>query len=408
MKRVVFFILVFVLSYNSQSEVRKVYSLSEVEIKYTPIVSSFSDRNCEILTKYRRARIELEESIADVVMTHPHLKIFMDEYLRRYFLVIKGHATIDYQTKRNEGKIGPSAIFKDLFITLRENYYLSSIIGCIDYPTKSMHGTGFTGTNPITIKNIPKKGNIREKIYQYYKGGRYLERIIGDKNLVGSINGWLKEKGENFQLRNDLIYSPEAPYTLGAYSAFRTRCSSSFEEANIWRKKNYKIKVSKSSQHLRIPLSEREKRIMQDITQKEDPSLIWIPGKAWFKPSLLKDCHNCPYATKYLTAVEENQLEQYSSISASADRMLTSAMFLDFTTKEDLYRARLATLSMIDALDHNAHEILFACKSFGLPFSFTPDFYKEIYPIDPQFTEKIRMAQKKRGFLMPDEYLSRK
>jgi hypothetical protein len=137
----------------------------------------------------------------------------------------------------------------------------------------------------------------------------------------------------------------------------------------------------------------------------------WVPGAAWFRPMTSQEIKSMNGKTKsydYVRAVEKNLLEQSSSVSSTADRMLTSASYLGFTQMKDLYRARLATLWMADTLDHNVHEILFASKSFYLPFSFKADFYKEIYPpeLDPDFVSKLKRAQQKRGFELPDYYLS--
>ncbi len=75
--------------------------------------------------------------------------------------------------------------------------------------------------------------------------------------------------------------------------------------------------------------------------------------------------------------------------------------------QEELMRDALVACMgwMVDAHDHSAHEILLSAKSFGLSYTPGPESYKQIRPGDEAFLARLKEAQARRGFKMPDEYL---
>lgn len=129
----------------------------------------------------------------------------------------------------------------------------------------------------------------------------------------------------------------------------------------------------------------------------------WIPGRNYFNVNNSSN-NNCPY----LEAVDALGLPQQAGISGSTDQTLTVAGMLGITSVEEIKRLRMMYLGwMTSSDDHSVDEILTSARSFGIDYTPSPDYYREIYPESPGFERRIAEGQARRGFKLPEYYLSK-
>lgn len=137
--------------------------------------------------------------------------------------------------------------------------------------------------------------------------------------------------------------------------------------------------------------------------QKKTQQIPWAPGKHYFQ---LHDRAKC--ASPYLAAVEDLGLPQHAGISGSSDQTFNMAGIVGITSKEALMALRFAYLPWMAANeDHTVDEICIALKSFGLDYTPSADYYKQLYPSMDDFIPALEKAQKERGYHLPDHYLSK-
>ena len=136
--------------------------------------------------------------------------------------------------------------------------------------------------------------------------------------------------------------------------------------------------------------------------QKKDRPIHWTPGKHFF------DLHTKEYSkSPYFDAIDDLGLAQFASVSGSTEQTITMAGVVGLQSKEDLMALRLAYLPwMSQNEDHSTHEILWALKSYGLEYTPAADYYNQLYPGSKPLVDAIKEAQHKRGYELPDYYLT--
>lgn len=136
--------------------------------------------------------------------------------------------------------------------------------------------------------------------------------------------------------------------------------------------------------------------------QKKTKQIHWAAGSYFFQ---LHD--KLEGRSDYFDAVEDLGLSQCAGISGSSEQTLTIAGIVGINSKEELMNLRLLYLPwMCNHDDHSSHEILMAFKTFGLEYTASPDYYKQLYPESKVLVDEIRKTHKERGFELPDHYLS--
>lgn len=304
----------------------------------------------------------------------------------------------------------------------------------------------------------------RIKLYFIYGSKGLVNEVATSPEMVEKINAKLREKGKNWQLDKNLISvfrersANEPVYSLGVYArqnnvgkklrnwATHEQVQKKLQEdPNLTFAEGERIAlgVNVSSEELqkrfRLQLVPQEEMAFfgtnsdierQEINrrelggsktsqngshsadtgfyesaleyQKRNKQIHWLPGKHIF------NLHSKSVSrSSYSNAIESLGLPQDSGISGSSDQTFTMAGILGIQSKEELMALRLAYLPWMSRHeDHTVHEIMTAVKSFGLDYTPSPDFYKQIYPESPVLVDAIQTAQRRRGYELPDYYLS--
>lgn len=310
--------------------------------------------------------------------------------------------------------------------------------------------------------------HFRSKLFFCYGSKGIVNEIAGSPQMIERINAKLKDQQKDWQIDEQLAsllaksWGPPV-YRLGVYAnennlGFRTRhflssdeikenhikdpnltyseaeriaCKVNASSSDL--RKRFRMKL-KSSEEMAIfgtnanlearemerrlqikfpkkPSSDSSKREISADTHffesnldyhKKTQRIRWTSGKHAFELHDKKTCKS-----PYLDYVEDLGLPQYSGISGSTDHTLTMAGIVGIRAKEDLMLLRFCYLPwMVGHEDHTVDEILIAAKTFGLSYTPSPDYYKQIYPGLDSFLESLEKAQKARGYMLPDQYLS--
>jgi len=136
--------------------------------------------------------------------------------------------------------------------------------------------------------------------------------------------------------------------------------------------------------------------------RKRTERISQLPGKHFFQMHSNKESDS-----PYFEAIDALGIPQYAGISGSTDQIFTLIGLLGIQSKKELMALRLIFIAWMGANeDHTAHEIMTALKSFGLEYTPSADYYKNIYPTCPSLVDEIEKAQQHRGYKLPDYYLS--
>lgn len=290
---------------------------------------------------------------------------------------------------------------------------------------------------------------MRHKLYFIYKSKGIANEIASSPEFVDKVNTKLAKKGWHLDkaICNYLHeQSPDSPiFKLGTYAAensmgairqhakpqevqerFAASKKQTFGEAeriankvsNLTKEElttPYRYKMSPEEEITYLAsavgkgqaslLSKKIDKVAFDKlleTSKSNTPQPWIPGKYFFN---LNDSSTTD--SPYLKAVETLGLPQQAGISGSTDQTLTMAGMVGMTSEEEIRRLRMMYLGwMTSNDDHSVDEILTSTKSFGIPYTPSPDYYKQIYPEDSSFEVKVAAEQQRRGYELPDFYLS--
>ena len=382
------------------------------------------------LEQYRASKISLEQSIADVAVHDKGALDFAGELSERVLTIMDvavelGLAKVDGIDADKERllEVGvpeehidnrPEGFLREL----KQNAFKTKIISesGSDKPVEMGNVTesGFVGFSPLAIKNATK-GSLRERMYIPYKSTHGLTKdLFAKPENVVAINRRLEERGVEWRLNKATIDTLRAQtqgkrgglYAYGAYAAARegSRVNNSAKERLEFAEKN---PTMRSMQGERMPLSQRELLAQSgDLDSNSNEKVQWLPGAAWCRVLESRD-----HPT--LKAADETGDQMITGISGTTDSIMTLGHMIgmfDGDKAEDTMRSGMVALMgwMVDAKDHTAHEILTSGNTFGLDYTPGPDSYKQIRPGDDDFLSRLRLAQEKRGFRMPDEYLSEK
>ncbi|MEC7840368.1 MAG: hypothetical protein VX777_10055 [Chlamydiota bacterium] len=318
--------------------------------------------------------------------------------------------------------------------------------------------------------NETDDAHFRAKLFFIYGSKNIMNEVSGSPALVKKINNKLSAKGKNWSIDEKLSKvlqnkSPSEPtYKLGVYArennlGKKSRHWASPEEARelkegdenktfaayerISREEN--TNAEELSTRFRFPmypaeevryfgttskLEDREINRRRNILDLENgnnsdkvsdtkadtsftESYLDYMKKVTINPSSTGKHLFClhgkdKYKSHYLDAIESLGLPQYSGISGSTDQTITIAGLVGIQSLEELYDLRLLYIPWMSGHeDHTTDEILTAMKSFGVPYKPSADYYKDIYPdLASDFIEKVQISQRKKGFELPDYYLS--
>lgn len=310
-------------------------------------------------------------------------------------------------------------------------------------------------------EDMDASAQLRHKLYFIYKSKGIANEIAASPEMVAKVNAKLAKNG--WQLENGVCdflraKSPGSPvFKLGNYAAenhkgirtpvtpeevqarFEADQAFTFEDGEriaAGRHRNvdelnrpFRFKMSREEEltYLKLIENTRDREFVSKLGSfaKNNPSKFlgkpdagsfehsvealkksmeqpWIPGKDFWNVATSSTCDS-----PYLKAVEALGLPQQAGISGSTDQTLTMAGIVGITSVEEINRLRLMYLGwMTSCDDHSVDEILTSAKAFGVPYTPAPDYYKQIYPQDPRFVDKVAAGQKKRGYELPDYYLS--
>ncbi|MDR3624707.1 MAG: hypothetical protein P4L16_06165 [Chlamydiales bacterium] len=314
--------------------------------------------------------------------------------------------------------------------------------------------------------HVSKDQLYRFKLFLAYGSKRFFNEITKDSRMIHKINTKLRESQKNWQLNAALISvlqshsSAEPIFKLGVYAELndteKLRSWRSHEEMQQARLRDLnhtyakaeRIAASKdcSSEDLRkrfrISLHEAEemaflgsnssiekqemqrKRAMFEIRgdsrallrtncdtsfldsfldyQKRSRRCDWFSGEHTFQvhSSAIRN-------SSYFAAIDALGLSQYAGISGSTDQIFTIAGIVGLQSKEELMALRTIFIPWMGGHnDHTVHEILMATVTFGLEYTPSADYYRQIYPKCQGLTALIEIAQDRRGYKLPDYYLS--
>ena len=322
--------------------------------------------------------------------------------------------------------------------------------------------SGSVGANPLAILNIIKDqstpnsiSQFRTRMYFLYRSNSLINEIMKDPELVAKINTELTTQGNSWNLDSELIESirkegPHAPlFTYGAYAAENKRSNLrswntpeqienlkqsdpnyTYSEAEKAAKdkvihRRYATDFT-SAEHLNllgeIPHTDRRDPLIKKMYKtspstnnstsyletpleykKRTTKIDWMPGKYVF------DVKNVTANNRsaYMDTVRKLGLPIIAGISGTTDQSLVMAGIVGMNSKEDLINMRLCYIAwMVSSDDHSLHEIMESSKSFNLEYSAGIDSYKYIYPNHPEFIKALEEEMEKRGFKLPDYYLS--
>lgn len=340
---------------------------------------------------YRCAMKELEDSIADALAINTPLKEFINRVCGRLLTAIEKYAEVAAEERG----------LKPLEAELFKHQLLADTYLCGEDKMKDFAGN--VGSNPIAIIKGLLLGNLREQIFLVLSLKTViLKKMIRDSLITQKINEKLLKEGFDWQLEFDPRYGDDGLYE-DLTDSMELRLSGDNEED--WKQKNNP--TIETGDTLRFPPSEREKRYAtKDPVITNDHRNLrysWSAGAAIIKPVTAKEQPDNPY----LIAAENLCLPLIAGISGSTDGILATVHALGLNTKKDLYLTRMACLAfLISVHSHSAYEVMTSAKSFGLKFHPSPDYYKQIDPVEIGFLEELAKCQKRRGFKMPDYYLT--
>lgn len=394
------------------------------------------------LTDYAQSKITLEQSIADVAVKDKKVLAFANNLAKRIVTVmdicieegieVNGVNALPPDPDKLKKILGfePKMLPKNFHTSMKKNELLTKIIN--ESLAKKKEGiekgnvsnAGFVGLNPLALRHAAQQGNIREAMLIPYKTAfGFFSDFLDNADYVKKINTKLEQQGFEWQLSEDVINSmkneleqlppldavnPAKKRQLLQYGAYATnkgmRQELSRESREAFVKSNPKI----NDKNLRIPLSDREKfaHAKNIDIRNSDARVKWTPGKSWFEMG--KNASD-----PVVISASATREPLIAGISGTTDQILTLGYCLGFFDDEakriqNMEICRLACLGwMIDAGDHTYHEICSSSKSFGMAYTPAPDSYKQIRTGDKgEFEQALKKAQKKRGYNMPDAYLT--
>ena len=412
---------------------------AEVQEKLlTPAIDKIK---AQALEEYKYAKIILNESIADVAVSDLAALAFAKKMAQRLLTLIE--VAVELHLSEPD-KISATDAFLEyigvpanaidqrppqLLNELKQKAMKTKVIsesepaaGGVEKGNRSHQG--FVGFSPLAIEHAAT-GNLREMMYIPFRvAHRFTSKLFANPDHVDRVNALLKEKwGDScWQLNKDFIDELRVKnegkqtgiYAFGAYAEARSGVTPeeglSREDQPIAFRQAYAERnptVSTQIETARIPLSEREILAQTgDKLKKSDKRVEWLPGEAWMRV-LESRAHTT------IRAADETGDLMLTGISGSTDFIMTMGFMIGLfdnlgLAKEKTMRdCMVACLGwMVDARDHSAHEILTAAKSFGLAYTPGPDSYKQIRPGDDAFINDLKLAQEKRGYRMPEYYLS--
>jgi hypothetical protein len=336
--------------------------------------------------EYPAAMEALEESIADVVIEDPQVCAFLDTACRRVDAIIAAYAKV---TSSNgsvlEKELRSFRVYNDLYVDLETKY--------------QAYG-GMVGSNPLAIKHALLEGNFREKAVALLCAKKtLLTKISEDPDLLRRVNAELAKQEQDWKLLEDYPLSPD-----GAY------CAPTFNK-----KRKPEVVKAELAQYpylnqlqMRIPLSEREKRVatndlMYTNKQLERTRIQWPAGSLYIDKITIEDANH-----PYLQAANDVKAPLIASISGSTDQICAALCFMGLNSKKDLLLGRLVCCGwLINDKSHSAAEVLTSARSFDLPFIFSSDYYKSLLPSEmggDELIQKIAEKQHARGYRLPDAY----
>lgn len=382
-------------------EARHLYSIQQIK-----------QIEAQAFSKYAEAMQTLEESYADLVFKDTQINSFIMDVCDRLNTLVHIWAEVNYEKKCGKEHLNRAGI------TLEENSLLSAIY--LEGRQKEWMYSGQVGSNPLALRRVLTQGNLRERMVLIrYMADGFVGKILENSSLTEQINGKLRDKGIGWSLHHELIPNPEdltypeeegKIYHCGIYAQLtyqeKLHQKRSVDEIEQL-KKTLNPTIKDALLDKRAPLSDREYRYWTRsavINQNDmDRKINWDTGAASFKAFFFSENP----ASRYLEVASKVKVPLLVGVSGTTDKILTQIMFLGFTTKEELYKGRLALLGhLINTKSHSSHEVLFSSKSFGLLYEPGPRGYETVFPMDLHFTKRLQQKQRERGYELPDYYLS--
>ncbi|MEC7838469.1 MAG: hypothetical protein VX777_00360 [Chlamydiota bacterium] len=240
-----------------------------------------------------------------------------------------------------------------------------------------------------TINNLRRRPTLQEaeeaKLKDENKTFADYERIAKGENVL---------KDDHMHRFRFPLYPAEEMLFFGTESQFDSREMKSRETLLSEFGERDLEKNGKADTHFGESYLDYKKRTTQNP---------WNTGKHLWKTTTKNEC-----GSPYLDAVEDLGLPTLTSISGSTDQTLTMAGAVGVNSIEELSDLRGLYIPWMTAhQDHTAHEIMTAAKSFNVPYTPSPDYYKQIFPqLNEQLIPKLEESQRKKGFELPDYYLS--
>lgn len=394
------------------------------------------------LANYAQSKITLEQSIADVAVTDKKTLAFANSLAKRIITVmdicieegieVNGVNAIPPDPDKLKAILGfePNMLPQNFYASMKKNELLTKTVN--ENLAKKREGieegnvsnAGFVGLSPMALRHAAQKGNIREAMLIPYKTAfGFFSDFLDNPDYVKKVNKKLEQQGLDWKLSEDVINSikhelaqlpsldaanPAKKRQLLQYGAYATNKGMRQELSPESREAFVKTNPEINDEHLRMPLSDREKFAhAKDIDIKSSDSRVkWTPGKSWFEMGKNG-------ADPVVISASATREPLIAGISGTTDQILTLGYCLGFFDDEakktqNMEICRLACLGwMIDAGDHTYHEICSSSKSFGMNYTPAPDSYKQIRTEDNgEFEKALKKAQKKRGYNMPDVYLT--
>lgn len=369
-------------------------------------------KTSQCLEAYGAARAEMEKSVSIVSAKHPDTLDFVDKLCDRVFDVIKAETLMNFVEQHRRQ---PSA---DEF-TLAVNSKLVQLFG---KPNPSQGGG--VGMNPLGIRKVFTEGNLREKMYIPFKSTyEYTQALFQDPKKLEGINAHLKKLGCDWSVDTsfaNLMKEQTVKVRGGFYGYAPMSRTAREEDVRESRSPADKAAIANrlalplNSEERVTPLSRREMlaavgEVPQIAQQKglDSEKVKWQPGYAWIRPKTKTEVSPELKSYTYLCGVESLRAPQVGGISGTTDNILTLARCLSLSSEKELKQGRLALIGwMVPEHNHSVHEIMTAGKAFELDYHPRADDYRDIYPDDPHFVDKVLAEQQKKGFQMPDTYLS--
>ena len=383
--------------------------------------------------EYRRVKNALNESIIDIAIQDEQAIEFAKILAGRILIILEIMADLGLDDRLSSplvdlGRIGVHLQSNqtrpaDFLKLLHRNNQIRIVMqtlgreateflgGDVKVEEGLVYEQGCVGMNPNAVYNIIKHGNLRELMYIAYKSIYTLDYyLLHSSEAVVKVNEILQTRGLAWQLNSLIInqfkieFGKNTLFSYGAYAKAR-------EGSQIVRDQQYRREYAARNPTVnemkskRIPLSDRE-ILAQTGECKSDKvgekQLGWLPGAA--RGGVLSD----PSLHESLKAADEYGEEMITGVSGSLDLIFTLSLFLGIfdgdNDKKIQFNALIACIGWLcDAKDHSVHEVRMAAKSFGLEYTPSSDSYKKIRPNDSFFIQKLRVAQKEKGYLMPDE-----